>query len=38
MGRSSVLEAHAEKGVGAVAATWIGGASVRVSEGTIEVD
>jgi trans-2,3-dihydro-3-hydroxyanthranilate isomerase len=38
MGRPSVLEARAEKKAGAVTATWIGGASVLVSEGTIEVD
>jgi trans-2,3-dihydro-3-hydroxyanthranilate isomerase len=38
MGRPSVLEARAEKKDGAVVATWIGGASVLVSEGRIEVD
>jgi trans-2,3-dihydro-3-hydroxyanthranilate isomerase len=38
MGRPSILEARAEKKAGAVAATWIGGASVLVSEGTLEVD
>jgi trans-2,3-dihydro-3-hydroxyanthranilate isomerase len=38
MGRPSVLEARAEKKDGAVVATWIGGASVLVGEGFIEVD
>ncbi len=38
MGRPSVLEARSEKRDGAVVATWIGGASVLVSEGLIEVD
>jgi trans-2,3-dihydro-3-hydroxyanthranilate isomerase len=38
MGRPSVLEARAEKKAGAVVATWIGGSSVLVSEGSIEVD
>ncbi len=38
MGRPSVLEARAEKREGLVAGTWIGGASVLVSEGVIEVD
>lgn len=37
MGRPSVLEARSEKRAGAVTGTWIGGASVLVSEGTIEV-
>ena len=37
MGRPSVLEARSEKRDGAVGGTWIGGASVLVSEGTIEV-
>jgi trans-2,3-dihydro-3-hydroxyanthranilate isomerase len=37
MGRPSVLHARAEKRDGSVAATWIGGTSVMVSEGTIEV-
>jgi trans-2,3-dihydro-3-hydroxyanthranilate isomerase len=37
MGRPSVLEARSEKRDGAVSGTWIGGASVLVSEGTIEV-
>jgi trans-2,3-dihydro-3-hydroxyanthranilate isomerase len=38
MGRPSVLEARAEKRDGSVVATWIGGASVPVGEGFIEVD
>jgi trans-2,3-dihydro-3-hydroxyanthranilate isomerase len=38
MGRPSVLEARAEKREGVVVDTWIGGASVLVSEGLIEVD
>lgn len=38
MGRPSVLEASAEKQRGSVTATRIGGASVLVSEGFIEVD
>lgn len=38
MGRPSTLNARAEKKDGIVTATWIGGASVLVSEGTIEVD
>jgi trans-2,3-dihydro-3-hydroxyanthranilate isomerase len=37
MGRPSVLEARAEKRDGLVAGTWVGGASVLVSEGVIEV-
>jgi trans-2,3-dihydro-3-hydroxyanthranilate isomerase len=37
MGRPSVLEARAEKRAGAVANVWIGGESVMVSEGLIEV-
>jgi trans-2,3-dihydro-3-hydroxyanthranilate isomerase len=37
MGRPSVLEARTEKQDGTVTATRIGGASVLVSEGTIEV-
>ena len=37
MGRPSVLEARSEKRDGALKGTWIGGASVLVSEGTIEV-
>jgi trans-2,3-dihydro-3-hydroxyanthranilate isomerase len=38
MGRPSVLEARTEKRNGEVTGTWIGGASVLVSEGFIEVD
>jgi trans-2,3-dihydro-3-hydroxyanthranilate isomerase len=38
MGRPSVLEARTEKRDGEVVGTWIGGASVLVSEGFIEVD
>ena len=38
MGRPSVLEARAEKREGLVVGTWIGGASVLVSDGVIEVD
>jgi trans-2,3-dihydro-3-hydroxyanthranilate isomerase len=38
MGRPSTLVARAEKKEGEVTATWIGGASVLVSEGTIYVD
>lgn len=38
MGRPSTLVARAEKKDGVVTGTWIGGASVMVSEGTIEVD
>ena len=37
MGRPSVLEARAEKRDGAVVNVWIGGESVMVSEGLIEV-
>ena len=37
MGRPSVLEARSRKEGGKVLSTWIGGASVMVSEGTIEV-
>lgn len=37
MGRPSVLEARAEKRDGEVVGAWIGGASVLVSEGWIEV-
>ena len=37
MGRPSILEIRAEKRAGEVTATWVGGASVMVSEGTIEV-
>lgn len=38
MGRPSVLEARSEKRAGQVTATHIGGASVLVSEGWMEVD
>jgi trans-2,3-dihydro-3-hydroxyanthranilate isomerase len=38
MGRPSTLEARTEKRDGEVVGTWIGGASVLVSEGFIEVD
>ena len=38
MGRPSVLEARTEKREGVVVDAWIGGASVLVSEGFIEVD
>jgi len=38
MGRPSRLEARAEKSGGLVVATWIGGASVLVGDGFIEVD
>jgi len=38
MGRPSVLEARAEKRGGEVTGVWIGGASVLVSEGWIEID
>lgn len=38
MGRPSVLEARTQKRDGEVVGTWIGGASVLVSEGFIEVD
>ena len=38
MGRASVVEARAEKRDGIVVDTWVGGASVLVSEGVIEVD
>jgi trans-2,3-dihydro-3-hydroxyanthranilate isomerase len=38
MGRPSTLVARAEKKDGEVTGTWIGGAAVLVSEGTIEVD
>ncbi len=37
MGRPSVLEARTEKRDGEVAGVWIGGESVMVSEGSIEV-
>jgi len=38
MGRPSVLCARAEKKDGAVRETWVGGATILVSEGTIELD
>ena len=38
MGRPSLLEARAEKSGGVVVGCWVGGASVLVSEGFIEVD
>jgi trans-2,3-dihydro-3-hydroxyanthranilate isomerase len=38
MGRPSLLEARAEKRNGAVTGTWVGGSSVLVAEGVIEVD
>lgn len=38
MGRPSVLTARTEKRESIVSSIWIGGASVLVSEGTIEVD
>lgn len=38
MGRPSVLMVRAEKKGGVVTNTWVGGTSVLVSEGTIEVD
>lgn len=38
MGRPSVLEARAEKKSGKVVAAWIGGSSVLVGNGFIEVD
>lgn len=38
MGRPSVLDARAEKRDGMVVATWIGGNSVLLGEGFIEVD
>jgi trans-2,3-dihydro-3-hydroxyanthranilate isomerase len=38
MGRPSVLEARAEKRQGVVVDTWVGGASVLVSRGFIQVD
>ncbi|MCH8192690.1 MAG: PhzF family phenazine biosynthesis protein [Planctomycetes bacterium] len=37
MGRPSILDARAEKLEGGVTATWIGGSSVLVAEGYIEV-
>ncbi|MCG8427287.1 MAG: PhzF family phenazine biosynthesis protein [Chromatiales bacterium] len=38
MGRPSILEARTEKENGSVTGIWIGGSSVMVSEGYIEVD
>lgn len=38
IGRPSVLEARAAKRAGAVTATWVGGASVLVSEGRLYID
>ena len=38
MGRPSTLLARAEKADGTVQATWVGGSSVMVSEGFIQVD
>jgi trans-2,3-dihydro-3-hydroxyanthranilate isomerase len=38
MGRASVLMARAEKKENVVTATWVGGAAVLVSEGTLYVD
>jgi hypothetical protein len=38
MGRPSVLLARAEKQDGVVRGTWVRGATVLVSEGTIEID
>ena len=38
MGRPSTLVARAEKKDGVVTRTWVGGASVLVSEGTIYLD
>jgi len=38
MGRPSLLEARTEKRDGVVTGTWIGGASVLVSDGYLEVD
>ncbi len=37
MGRPSVLDARVQRVDGAVAGVWIGGSSVLVTEGTIEV-
>ena len=37
MGRPSVLDARAQRVGGEVTGVWIGGGSVLVSEGTIEV-
>jgi len=38
MGRPSTLVARAEKKDGVVTGTWVGGASVMVSEGTIYLE
>jgi trans-2,3-dihydro-3-hydroxyanthranilate isomerase len=38
MGRPSTLHARAEKAGGVVRTTWVGGACVLVSEGSMEVD
>ena len=38
LGRPSVLDARAEKSNGVVTGTWVGGTSVMVSDGFIEVD
>lgn len=38
MGRPSTLDVRAEKRHGAVAGTWVGGSSVMVTEGSIDVD
>jgi trans-2,3-dihydro-3-hydroxyanthranilate isomerase len=38
MGRPSVLHARASKSGGVVEATWIGGACVLVSEGSLHVE
>jgi trans-2,3-dihydro-3-hydroxyanthranilate isomerase len=38
MGRPSILKARAEKVNGVVQATWVGGATVLVSEGIIHLD
>jgi predicted PhzF superfamily epimerase YddE/YHI9 len=38
MGRPSTLLARAEKRDGAVRGTWVGGASVLVSEGLLHLD
>jgi trans-2,3-dihydro-3-hydroxyanthranilate isomerase len=38
MGRASVLDTRAEKSGGVVTGTWVGGTSVMVSDGFIEVD
>lgn len=38
MGRPSVLEARAQKRDGSIVGTWVGGSSVMVAEGMIEVD